>query len=107
MGRKGAEEIEDFILQVKNRYHPDLILLFGSRARNDYLKHSDYDILIVSESFEGIHFLERIYQLLEFWDYKWDVDILPYTPEEFNKKRNQIGIVNEAVKEGIVLEGSC
>ncbi len=106
MGGKGAQEIEDFITQVKKRYHPELILLFGSRARDDHLKHSDYDIIIVSEEFEGIHFLERIYQLLEFWDYNFDVDILPYTPDEFNKKRNQIGIVNQAIKEGIVLQGS-
>jgi predicted nucleotidyltransferase len=107
MGGKGAEEIENFLVQVKKKFNPELILLFGSRARDEHLKASDYDLLIVSESFQGVHFLERIYKLLEFWDYNWDVDILPYTPEEFHKKKNQIGIVNQAVKEGIILEGSC
>lgn len=103
---EAAQEIEEFIKQVKNRYHPDLVLLFGSRARGDHLKHSDYDILIVSEAFEGIHFLKRIFYLLKFWDYNFDVDIIPYTPAEFNKKRNQIGTINQVVKEGIILDGS-
>lgn len=106
MGKERTKEIESFLVKVKNQFHPDLILLFGSRARDEHLKYSDYDLLIVSENFEGVHFLERIYQLLELWDYDWDVDILPYTPKEFHKKKNQIGIVNQAVKEGIVLEGA-
>lgn len=104
MGRERVKEIENFLKKVKREFRPDLILLFGSRARGDHLKYSDYDLLIVSEKFRGIHFLERIYQVLELWDYDWDVDILPYTPEEFQKKKNQIGIVNQAVREGIILE---
>lgn len=104
MGGKGAEEIKDFLNKINAKFHPDTIILFGSRARGDYLKDSDYDLIIVSPKFQDVHFLERIYQLLEFWDYDWDVDILPYTPEEFEKKKKQIGIVNQAVKEGLVLE---
>jgi uncharacterized protein len=104
MGGEGIEEIKDFIDKVKTEFHPDIILLFGSRARGDHLKDSDYDLIIVSPKFRKVHFLERIYQVLEFWDYEWDVDILPYTPEEFQKKKNQIGIVNQAVREGLMLE---
>lgn len=107
MGRKRVNEINDFIMKVKNKFHPDLILLFGSRARGEYLKQSDYDLIIVSKDFKGVNFLERIYMLLELWEYNFDVDILPYTPNEFQKKKNQIGIVNQAVKEGIILEGEC
>ena len=33
MGEKGAEEIENFLVQVKKKFNPELILLFGSRAR--------------------------------------------------------------------------
>ena len=33
MGGKGAEEIENFLVQVKKKFNPELILLFGSRAR--------------------------------------------------------------------------
>jgi uncharacterized protein len=104
MGEEGINGIKDFLDIVKVKFHPDTIILFGSRARGDFLKNSDYDLIIVSPEFQDVHFLERIYQLLEFWDYDWDVDLLPYTPEEFEKKKNQIGIVNQAVKEGLVVE---
>jgi len=104
MGEEGIEGIKEFLDKVKIKFHPEIIILFGSRARGDYLKDSDYDIIIVSPEFDDVHFLERIYQLLEFWDYDWDVDLLPYTPEEFEKKKNQIGIVNQAVREGLVVE---
>ena len=67
----------------------------------NHLKQSDYDRIIVSKKFEGMHFLERIYQLLELLDCDSDVDLLPYTPEEFAKKKEEVGIVKEAVKEGI------
>ncbi|SCG85404.1 nucleotidyltransferase domain-containing protein [Methanobacterium congolense] len=106
MGRNGIEEIKEFQKRVNEEFNPEVFILFGSRARGDYLKESDYDFIIVSRKFEGIHFLERIYRVLELWDYDWDVDILPYTPEEFSVKKDQIGIVNEAVKQGIVLEES-
>jgi len=39
---------------------------------------------------------------LEVWDHDWDIDLPLYTPEEFGeKKKKEIGIVKEAVKEGI------
>jgi len=31
------------------RYKPRLIVLFGSRARGDWLEHSDYDVLVVAD----------------------------------------------------------
>ena len=104
MGGTGIEEIKEFQKRVNKEFNPEVFILFGSRARGDSLKESDYDFIIVSRKFQGIHFLERIQMVLELWDYDWDEDILPYTPEEFNVKKDQIGIVNEAVKQGIVLE---
>lgn len=104
MGGEGIGDIKDFLDKIRSEFHPEIIILFGSRARGDYLKDSDYDLIIVSPYFDKVHFLDRIYMLLEFWDYDWDVDLLPYTPEEFEKKKNQIGIVNQAVKEGLMVE---
>jgi hypothetical protein len=106
MGGKGTGEIKEFLGKVHDKFHPEAVLLFGSRARGDFLKESDYDFIVVSKKFRDIHFLRRIELLLELWDYDWDVDILPYTPEEFETKRKEIGIVSEAVKQGILLEGS-
>ena len=67
------------------------------------MKHSDYDIIVVSDMFEGIHFLDRLKMLFELWDYDFDLDILAYTLREFEEKRKEIGIVSEAVRKGIEL----
>jgi hypothetical protein len=42
--------------------------------------------------------------MYDFWQH-WPIEIEPlcYTPEEFEVKKNQIGIVSEAIKEGIFL----
>lgn len=96
-------ELDVFLSLIKNKYSPEKIILFGSRARGDSLSHSDYDIIIVSKAFEGIKFIRRMEQIYDIWDNPIDLDVLCYTPEEFVKKSHQIGIVQNAVKEGIVL----
>jgi len=76
--------------------------LFGSRARGDNFNDSDYDIIIVSPDFANILFTQRIAKMYDFWKhYPLDIEPICYTPEEFEKKKKQIGLVQQAVKEGI------
>ena len=103
MGRTSTEEIGEFIERVKKKFEPKSIILFGSRARGEELKGSDYDLIVVSERFRGLPFLERLTMLYEIWDLDCDVDILVYTPEEFEKKREEIGIVKKAAEEGLTV----
>jgi predicted nucleotidyltransferase len=104
MDKKRTDEINQFLNRVEREFRPKHVILFGSRVGDDYLKQSDYDIIVVSEMFEGIHFLNRMTMLYELWDYDFDLDILAYTPEEFEEKKKEIGIVSEAVKKGMELE---
>ena len=78
------------------------ILLSGSRARGNYHQNSDYDFIIISEGFKNSNFEERSAEVY-FLKRKIPapMDILCYTPEEFEKLKKRIGIVQEAVKEGI------
>lgn len=78
-------------------------ILFGSRARGDWLKESDWDLLLVSRDFEGIPFPERIRRVLALWSGPVDLEVLCYTPQEFSRKRKQIGVVRTATREGIDL----
>lgn len=103
MGKEAVSEIRDFVQKVRAEFVPKTILLFGSRAGKDYLKTSDYDLLIVSEKFRGVHYLKRLESLYDLWDYDIRADILAYTPEEFEKKKMQIGIAQRASKEGIAI----
>ncbi len=104
MGQRTNARIEDFVARVRRKYRITQAVFFGSRARGDYLADSDYDIVLVSPDFEGVFFSQRSALMYDFWQH-WPLEIEPlcYTPEEFEKKKGQIGIVSEAVKEGVVL----
>ena len=45
--------IESFVAAIIDKYDPEKILLFGSRARGDHLLESDVDVIIVSKSSKG------------------------------------------------------
>ena len=104
MVEKPDSKINDFIKRINKEFKVELAVLFGSRARGDYLENSDYDVLIVSKDFENMFFTTRISELYKFWKYfPIDIEPLCYTPEEFEKMKKRIGIVQQALKEGIVL----
>ncbi len=94
--KKLKEKIKKFKL--------DKMILFGSRARNEELEYSDADVIVVSKDFENLKFRERPDEFLDVWTYPIDLEILCYTPIEFEKKKKQIGIVQQAVKEGIEIK---
>lgn len=104
MDRGTAEIARRFTRRLMNKYTIRKVILFGSRARGDHLKMSDFDFIIVSPDFEGIHFLKRMSSIYEYWDEQYDIEPLCYTPEEFEEKRKEIGIISEAVKEGIEIK---
>jgi len=47
-----------------------------------------------------MHFLERLAALFDLWDCDFGLDVLAYTPEEFEEKRPQLGVVGEAARQG-------
>ncbi len=74
--------------------------------RGDYLKDSDYDIIVISKAFKGEHFTKRSTEVLRtLWNagVAGDFEVLCYTPEEFERKKKSLGIVKEALREGIVV----
>jgi uncharacterized protein len=97
---RAGKDIEQFVRAVTDEYAPDEIILFGSRARGDHWTPSDYDFIVVSRRFAGVNWHDRIVSLLTLWDRPEAVDILPYTPEEFARKKSELGIVRVAVREG-------
>jgi hypothetical protein len=92
--------LRDFIARVNSVFPLSHAYLFGSRARGDALFSSDYDILLVSEAFEGLDFSERMRRVCEHWTAREGLEVLCYTPEEFDRKRRQICIVKQAAEEG-------
>ncbi len=103
MGEEGIAEIKEFVEKLRKEIGELKAIFFGSRARGDYLKTSDFDLILISEKFKGMHFLDRIRFIYEFWDKKEYLYVFCYTEEEFEKKKNEIGTVKKALEEGILL----
>ncbi len=101
MDRETTRLAKQFARKVKKKYNPAKVILFGSRARGDHLKKSDFDFVVISEKFKKKLFIYRASDLYDFWDSPIDIEPLCYTPKEFERKKKQIGIVQQAVKEGI------
>jgi predicted nucleotidyltransferase len=82
----------------------DRLILFGSYARNKQNKNSDVDLLVISNDFENIKSFKRAKDLYLKWDIDIDVDFICLTNKELEKKRNQIGIISQALKEGMIIK---
>lgn len=99
-------ELQQFAKSISREYPISKMILFGSQVTGKTRPDSDVDIMIVSKKFKGVRRLSRAPDLYLKWNLNYPVDILCYTPEEFNRKKKFIGIVQQAVKEGIEIKAS-
>ncbi|MGM5482243.1 MAG: nucleotidyltransferase domain-containing protein [Nanobdellota archaeon] len=97
---KEPDEVNEFVKKLHDKFRPEEIILFGSRAKGTEWKRSDYDFIIVSKGFEGMHWLNRISEIVKLWEPMVDIDVLPYTPKEFEDKKKNSSTVRTALKEG-------
>lgn len=95
------------IKSVAKQFFPDCqVMLFGSRARNDFHKDSDYDVLIVINKIltpeEKIPYRTQIRK--ELIKYNILSDILIQSDKEIEEKKKLTGhIVKAILKEGFLL----
>ena len=102
MGRKKDQIVDSFVKTVRRSISPCRIILFGSRARGTARHDSDYDFLLISPRFSRWEWEERsarVYHLKR--EIPAPMDILCFTPKEFEKQKNRLGIVQEVIQEGI------
>ena len=76
------------------------VILFGSYAAGRRDLMTDLDLLVVMQSQQD--FVQRTAALYQQIQAGVDVDMLVYTPEEFERQREH-GIVRQAVRTGKVL----
>jgi predicted nucleotidyltransferase len=86
------------------RYRPIHVLAFGSRAKGTALRHSDLDLVVAAPAFEGVPFLTRAQEVLWTLQAPFPVEVLCYTPSEYERKRQELGIVHLAAQEGVELQ---
>lgn len=102
MVKKRDENIIVFKKNILKRFPDAKIFLFGSRARGDNFKSSDYDFVVLSKKFKGIKMPNR-FEVYECFEGDGNVDILPYTYEEFEKFSKGLTIAKKAKEEGILI----
>ena len=95
------KSLKKFLEKLGKDINIEKVILFGSRARGDFNSQSDIDLIIVSDGFENMSFFERVKKVSYYWEIDYPVDFICYSPKEFNKLKNQISVVREAIKEGI------
>jgi len=106
MGKRKISDkiVAEFVKRVREKFGAEMILWFGSRAKGEALRTSDYDFLVVSKVFKGVFFPQRTSMVYrEVLDLPASFDILCYTPEEFYRKKNELCLVKEAVREGMTV----
>lgn len=81
------------------------ILLFGSRARGDWLQSSDVDLLVLSDDLAGVPHLARLERLAAEWAHVSGLpaDVLGLTPHEFARRAQELSVVGEIAREGVVV----
>lgn len=75
------EELKRWIEVLKNEYDPEKIILFGSFINGKIKRWSDIDLVIIKET--GNPFLDRIKEVILLLRPKVGIDVLVYTPSEF------------------------
>ena len=99
---KEIELIRDRIVQL---YQPDKIILFGSRSRGHADKHSDIDLLVISDREKHLPRCKRGLDVrLQLTEFKTPKDILFYTHADVQRwKSVPQAFINTVLREGDVL----
>jgi len=100
----GEEKIKKIILETLAQLGICVkrVILFGSRAKGNFNKYSDYDLLIVTEKTFSVREKMEISRKLRVALAEFVVDIIIKSEDEVNVQKDLIGtIVREALKEGV------
>ncbi len=93
-------QIDDILNKIIKNYDPEKIYIFGSYATKTANENSDLDILIIKNTESS--FFNRIREVRKLIQpQSLPVDIITYTPIEFNEKKELVNHIAYIVsKEG-------
>jgi uncharacterized protein len=105
-------ELERYVRRVSDRWPLDRAMLGGARVADtrgagpQRERGPEYVIVLVSEYFDGVPWLERVYVAGTLWDaYEMGApaDVHCYTPPEFSRKLESLPAVRDAAAWGLEL----
>jgi hypothetical protein len=96
--------LNDHWAGIEEKFSPNHFILFGSRIYGIPHEWSDIDAIIVSGVFAKTPRVNRSATFKRAIDLRLPMDVLCYTPEEFEDMRTGIGVVPDACREGVWLK---
>lgn len=105
-------ELERYVQRVGDRWPVSRALLGGARVADmrgagpQRERGPEYVVVLVSEHFEGVPWLERAYVCGSLWDafeMGAPADVHCYTPPELERKRETIARVRDTLEWGVEL----
>ena len=105
-------ELSRYIARVSDRWPLQRAFLGGARVDDMHglgpqrERGAEFVVVLVSEFFAGVPWLERVYQAGSLWDAAEmgdHADVHCYTPEEFERKVAVLSAVRRAAEHGIEL----
>ena len=105
-------ELDRYVQRISDRWPLERALLGGARVDDERGLGSqrergpEFVVVLVSEFFAGVPWLERVYQAGSLWDASEmgaPADVHCYTPAEFERKRVTLARVRDAAETGMDL----
>ena len=112
MAELNHRELERYVQRVGDRWTLQRALVGGARvadlrgARPQRERGPEYVVVLVSEHFDGVPWLERVYVAGSLWDaYEMGApaDMHAYTRAEFERRRENLPAVRDAAEWGLEL----
>jgi hypothetical protein len=108
--RVNRRELDRYVQRVSDRWPLERALLGGARVDDvrglgeQRERGPEFVIVLVSEFFDGVPWLERVYQAGSLWDAAEmgdPADVHCYTPSEFERKVTTMEPVRRAAATGL------
>jgi len=91
----------DRIVEILKNENIERVILFGSLARGTTRSGSDIDLIVVRNTDK--RFLDRVDDIIRLVEPVMGLDVLVYTPKEFELMKHSSSFVRNAIGEGKVL----
>jgi uncharacterized protein len=107
-----TRELRRYVARIGDRWPLRGALLGGARVDDarglgpQRERGPEYVVVLVSEFFGGVPWLERVYVAGSLWDAAEmgeGADVHCYTPPEFERKRASLAVVRHAARDGVDL----
>jgi hypothetical protein len=115
MSELNRHELRRYLDRVGDRWPVESAILGGARVADELgappqrERGPEYVVILVSDGFDGVPWLERVYHAGSLWDaleMGAPAEVHCYTQAEFARKRESLPLVREAAEHGLDLTAS-